>query len=141
MTTTTLQSSRFGSVEVDESSIIEFPDGLIGLGGTRYALLTTDLESPFTWLHSMEDPALALPLTNPSRFFADFELQLDESEAERLEIADAASVDVYVTVRAAAVLEDFAANLRAPIIVHEGRGHQVINQSPNSPLRAPLFGA
>jgi flagellar assembly factor FliW len=141
LTTTTLQSSRFGAVEIDERAIIEFPDGLIGLGGTHYALLATDADSPFTWLHSIDDPDLALPLTNPHRFFADFELQLDESEAQRLEIDDAASVDVYVTVRAAAAREDFAVNLRAPIIVHQGRGHQVINQASNSPLRAPLFGA
>jgi flagellar assembly factor FliW len=36
-------------------------------------------------------------------------------------------------------LEDFSANLRAPILVNNGLGHQVINQAPDAPVRAPLF--
>jgi len=46
---------------------------------------------------------------------------------------------VYVTVRAADALEDFSANLYAPILISGGRGHQVINQSDDAPVRAPLF--
>ena len=34
----TIESSRFGRVEIDPGSVIEFPDGLIGLSGSRYAL-------------------------------------------------------------------------------------------------------
>jgi flagellar assembly factor FliW len=44
-----------------------------------------------------------------------------------------------VTVRAAETLEDFSANLRAPILIAQGSGHQVINQAPDAPVRAPLF--
>jgi flagellar assembly factor FliW len=48
-------------------------------------------------------------------------------------------VDVWVTVRAGAELSDFSANLRAPILVCNGHGHQVINDAPDAPVRAPLF--
>jgi flagellar assembly factor FliW len=48
-------------------------------------------------------------------------------------------MDVYVTVRAAPALEDFTANLKAPILVRDGRAWQVINQAPGCELRAPLF--
>ena len=34
---------------------------------------------------------------------------------------------------------DFSANLRAPILVADGRGHQVINEASDAPVRAPLF--
>jgi len=44
-----------------------------------------------------------------------------------------------VTVRAGEELEDFSANLRAPILIAQGAGHQVINQAPDAPVRAPLF--
>jgi flagellar assembly factor FliW len=44
-----------------------------------------------------------------------------------------------VTVRATESLEGFSANLYAPILISGGRGHQVINQSANAPVRAPLF--
>ena len=52
---------------------------------------------------------------------------------------DPSQVDVWVTVRAAGELADFSCNLRAPIVVWKGRGHQVINEAPDAPVRAPLF--
>ena len=52
---------------------------------------------------------------------------------------DGAEVAVWVTVRAAADRRDFSANLKAPIVVHGGRGHQLLNESPDAPVRAPLF--
>ena len=135
----TIESSRFGRLEIDPETVIEFPEGLIGLAGARYALIARDTETPFVWLQSVDDPSLALPVTNPHRFFPGFAVELTDDEAQRLGIDDATGVDVYVTVRAAASLEDFTANLKAPILVRSGRAYQVINQAAGSELRAPLF--
>lgn len=134
-----IESSRFGRVEIDPASVIEFPDGLIGLPGTRYTLLTRDREGTFAWLQSLDDPALALPVTNPHRFFAGYTVELTDEDAERAGIDERTAVDVYVTVRAAERLEDFTANQKAPILVHEGRGWQVINQADGLDFRAALF--
>ena len=137
--TLTIESSRFGTLTIDPGRVVEFPDGLIGLGGSRYALLSNNPDSPFLWLQSLEDPALALPVTNPHRFFAGFQVEISDGEAERLALDDVTAVDVYVTVRASDALADFTANLKAPILVRDGRAHQVINQAPGCELRAPLF--
>jgi flagellar assembly factor FliW len=134
-----LQSSRFGVLEIPDEAVIEFPNGLIGLGGTHYALLARNEDSAFVWLHSTTDPDLAVPVTNPFRFFTEFEVELSDDEAERIGLTEADDPAVYVTVRAADSLEDFSANLYAPILISGGRGHQVINQSADSPVRAPLF--
>lgn len=137
--TITIDSSRFGRVEIDPETVIEFPDGLIGLSGTRYALLARDEESAFAWLQSLEEPGLALPVTNPHRFFAGYEVELIDEDAERLALDDHTPVDVYVVVRAAEALEDFTANQKAPILVRGGQGWQIINQAEGCELRAPLF--
>ena len=135
----TFESSRFGTLEIQSEAVIEFPAGLIGLGGARYALLSADDKSPFAWLQSIDDPDLALPITNPWLFFTDFAVDIDEAEAGRIGVEDPSTVDVWVTVRAAAELEGFTANLRAPILVSNGRGFQVINESKDAAVRAPLF--
>ena len=135
----TIESSRFGRVEIDPDRIVEFPDGLIGLGGSRYALLASDENSPFLWLHSLEDPDLALPVTDPARFFERFGVELADEDAERLGLDDVTAVAIYVTIRAAETLDEFSANLKAPILVWNGKGHQVINQASDCSLRAPLF--
>jgi flagellar assembly factor FliW len=134
----TVESSRFGTIELDPAAVIEFPAGLIGLGGTRFAIVSHDDESSFRWLHSLEDAGLALPITKPWEFFADYAVDLSDDDAERVG-AEGDEVEVWVTVRAGAELSDFSANLRAPIVIAGGRGHQVINQAPDAPVRAPLF--
>jgi flagellar assembly factor FliW len=134
-----LESSRFGSIEIAPEAVIEFPAGLIGLGGSRYALLADEEEATFLWLHSLDDGELALPVTNPFLFFGSYEVVLGDAEAERIGITDPAEADVYVTVRAAEKLEDFMVNLRAPILISRGRGFQVINEADEAPVRAPLF--
>jgi flagellar assembly factor FliW len=137
--TITLESTRFGPLEIPHDAVVEFPNGLIGLGGRRYALLARAEDATFVWLHSMDDPDLALPLTNPWRFFTSYEVELADDEADRIGIDDDEETAVYVTVRAAESLDDFSANLRAPILIAHGCGHQVINQAPDAPVRAPLF--
>jgi flagellar assembly factor FliW len=139
MSTLTFESSRFGTIEIPAEDVIEFPSGLIGLGGRRYAIVATD-DSAFSWLHSVDDPNLALPITNPWHFFNDYAVDLSDEAAKPI-TADAADVAVYVTVRAGAELSDFYANLRAPILIASGQGHQVINESADAPVRAALFPA
>ena len=142
----TIESSRFGRLEIDPETVIEFPEGLIGLAGNRYALIARDAETPFLWLQCLDDPSLALPVTNPHHFFSNFSVELAEEEAERLGLDeargfdDAKGFDVYVTVRAATSPEGFAANLKAPIVIRAGRAHQVINRAAGCGLRVPLFG-
>jgi flagellar assembly factor FliW len=137
--TLTIDTTRFGEQEIAAEAVIEFPTGLIGLGGSRYALLATDENNAIVWLQSLEDPSLALPVTNPWRFFADYDLELSASEAARIGITDPADADVYVTVRATPSVEDCTANLKAPIVISKGRGYQIINESPDVSMRTPLF--
>jgi flagellar assembly factor FliW len=138
MSTLTVESSRFGTLELDASAAIEFPAGLIGLGGRAYVLLTTSEDASFSWLQSLEDPELALPVTNPWSFFPDYSVELSDEDTQRVG-QDAGAVDVWVTVRAGSELSDFRANLRAPILVANGVGYQVINEAPDVPVRAQLF--
>ena len=141
MTTTpiAIDSARFGQLEIPADDVIEFPAGLNGLGGRRFALIAHDATGPFAWLHSIDDPALAVPVTNPWRFFEDYDLVVGDGDAERLGIEDPSAADVWVVISAKADAADTTVNLRAPIVVAAGRGYQVINEADEAPLRAPLF--
>jgi flagellar assembly factor FliW len=136
---THIESTRFGRVEVAPDSVLEFPAGLIGLGGTRYVLVAHEPGSAFAWLHSAEDPALAIPVTRPWSFFPDYEVVLSDGATTRLPFPQDADPEVWVTVRATDALEDFSANLKAPILAWEGRAFQVINEAADARVRAPLF--
>lgn len=137
--TITIQSSRFGALSIAPEEAIEFPHGLIGLAGSRYALLQRNPGSGFLWLHSLQDGALALPVIDPRPFFPGFELVLSAEERERIGDCDPGAAAVYVTVRAAADPAETVANLRAPLLICAGVGFQVLNGAPGADLQAPLF--
>ncbi|WP_320669667.1 flagellar assembly protein FliW [Patulibacter defluvii] len=132
-----VHSTRLGDVEVPEADVLDFPDGLPGLDGRRWALLRRTADDAFCWLQSLDDPDVALPLTRPERFFPGYALEVEEGELPR-ELGDPAAAEAWVTVRAGERLADFVANLRAPIVVADGRGWQLINRHPDAALRAPL---
>jgi flagellar assembly factor FliW len=133
------ESVRFGTVEVADSDVIEFPDGLVGLPGLRYTLLDRNPGTGFLWLHCVDDPALALPVVGPGQFFEDFRFEVSDEDRERIGLEDLSAGQVLVTVRATPDPMDITANLRAPLLIHERRGFQLINLAEDSPLQAPLF--
>jgi len=137
--TVTIDTTRWGTLELDPADVIEFPRGLIGLGGSAYALMPAEEGSPFRWLQSADDPDIALPVCDPWAFFPEYMVDLSDVESRRVGIKDPSEARVFVTVRAAAALEDFRVNLRTPIVIADGRGHQVINDHRPAPLRAALF--
>lgn len=135
----TIEGTRFGTLELADEAAIEFPTGLIGLPGSRYALVAREETSAFFWLQSLDQPETAIPVTNPGLFFSDYEVEISDADAARTGLDDSTAADVYVTVSAAERPEDFRANLLAPILVSDGRGWQVVNELPDLPVRAPLF--
>ena len=136
-----IQSTRFGAIEIADDAVIEFPDGLIGLPGTRYALVAQQEDSSFYWLHSVDDPSVALPVTHPWLFFPSYEVAVSDEDAAKLGLDAPEQADVFCVVRAAEELEDFTVNLRGPIVVHASRrlGRQVINEAGDYDVRQPLF--
>jgi len=138
---TLIESSRFGPLQVEPEDVIDFPLGMIGLPGHRYTLLDRNPGSGFLWLHSLDEPALALPVVDPRKFFTNFAVSMGDEDRERVGASDLDAAELYITVRAAKDPADIVVNLKAPIVIWERVGHQVLNLSPDASLQAPLFAA
>ena len=80
-----------------------------------------------------------MPVTQPGNFFRSYVVEISDSEADRIGVSDPSQAAVYVTVRATDKIEDFSANLRAPILIVGRRGYQVINEAEGTSVRTPLF--
>lgn len=137
---------RFGDISVDPEQLLHFPEGLLGLGGSDYALIPAR-QGPFLWLQSLNEPGVALPLAPPESFFPDYVLEISPEDRESLPEDGFEDAEVYVTVRAAAEPSECTVNLKAPVLVWLGDGsgpreaYQVINRRAGAALRAPLFAA
>ncbi|MFN8187072.1 MAG: flagellar assembly protein FliW [Gaiellales bacterium] len=136
-----IDSSRFGSIEIPDDNVIALPQGLIGLAGTRYALIAQSEGSPFLWLHSVDDGGLAVPVTNPWLFFPEYEVRLSDDDAAQLELEGPEQADILCIVCAAEDLAGFTVNLLSPVVVNGERrlARQVINEASGYGVREPLF--
>lgn len=136
-----IESTRFGRIEIRDDAVITFPEGLIGLPGSSYALLSQGADDVFFWLQSLDDPALALPVTTPWLFFPGYRVELSAEDAGRLGMAEPEQADVMCIVRAAESLDDFRINLRGPIVIDRAGlvARQVINEAGGHGVSEPLF--
>ena len=135
-----IQTTRFGARSVAEGDVIDFPIGLVGLPGNRYVLLSERADALFSWLQSLADPALALPLIDPRLVRPDYSLELTAADREVLGLASVEEAKVYVAVTARPDPHETTVNLRAPILVIGQRGFQVVTNGPDEDLRVPLLG-
>ena len=79
-----IESTRFGTIEVPEDTILTFPSGMIGFGDLhRYSIVKQREDSVFLWLQSVDDGALAFPIVLPWVFYWDYEVQLSDEDMHR----------------------------------------------------------
>ena len=114
-----VETTRFGVLEVDEGTLITMPSGPLGFEGyTRFCLIQHDAQASFRWLQSIEEPGLAFVVVHPSEYFADYEIEISDADAAKLQLEseDDALVLAILTIRDNG--QDISANLAAPVIVN-----------------------
>ncbi len=116
-----IKTTRFGDIEIDESKILTFKDGIPAFESEHdFVLIPCDEQSPFLFMQSTMTPDLAFLLTSPFVFFPDYELEIDDNTL--LELAIKGEDDVLVLSLLTIPQGDFAkmtANLLAPIIINQ----------------------
>jgi flagellar assembly factor FliW len=60
-----VETSRFGTIEVNEESVIEFPWGIPGFESVKRYVLLEHGEGPFQWLQAVDEPSLAFVVCLP----------------------------------------------------------------------------
>ncbi len=124
-----LETTRFGTIEVDEERIVCFQEGLPGFPqARRFALLEHSHESPFHWLQSVDDGALAFVVMDPLLLDQNYLHAIPGEALADLEIQAATQAAVLVIVNIQRERSSITANLMAPLVINPGnrRGKQVI---------------
>jgi len=131
-------TTRFDEIEVDEKDVIELPAGLIGFPELkRYVILNHDENSPFKWLQSLDDGAIAFVIINPLLFRADYTVEVNEAEVSDLSIDKEQDAVISVIVTMPSDPQKMTANLKAPLIFNlkNRKGRQVILNNPDYTTR------
>lgn len=124
-----VKTTRFGEIEVKSEDLIELPAGLIGFPELkRYVLLDHDKESPFKWLQSLDDGAIAFVLINPLLFKPDYVVEVTEAEVLDLELKAEEDAVISVIITIPTNPQNMTANLKAPLVfnLQNRRGKQLV---------------
>mgnify|MGYP000080636518 CR=1 FL=1 len=81
-----LETTRFGTIDIEEKKIIEFSEGLYGFEKERrftFLPFNPNVESPMEWMQSILSPHLAFVITDPYLYVPDYKLKLLEEDKKK----------------------------------------------------------
>jgi flagellar assembly factor FliW len=126
---------------VDVAELV-FDSGLPGFEDAhRFTLIRWgDEDSPFAIMRSLEHEGLEFVVVPPMAFYPEYELELDDTTAERLELEEAEDAIVLGVVTLGEQAADATVNLLGPIVInrHTRKAAQVVLVRSDYDLRAPL---
>ncbi|MGW8193926.1 MAG: flagellar assembly protein FliW [Desulforhopalus sp.] len=132
--------TRFGEVEYAPENLLCFPSGLIGFDTLRnFIVMPNPKKGPLFWIQSIDDPAVAFILTDPTNFFLDYKVLPDDAERQQLLIdeQDQCHALSVVTVTPG---QQVTVNLAAPILYapKTNRAIQVILENSEYSTKSSL---
>ena len=137
-----VNTTRFGSMEVEEKHVLHFPEGILGFGKLHdYFLLEEESPSLFLWLQAIKKSTIAFPLLETQIIAQNLKLELAPQDAEILKLSDMGLAKSYAIVTIPSDPSKMTANLRAPLVVNieERLARQVILENEDYPIRYPIY--
>ncbi len=114
-----IETTRFGEIDIEEERVIAMPSGMLGFpGNNRYAIMVHSKESPFNWLQSVDDPAVAFVIVDPLLVQPDYQISVHPSDVLEIEIEDPSKALFLVVVNIAKDYSLITANLQGPIVIN-----------------------
>jgi flagellar assembly factor FliW len=137
--TVLVRSDHLGDLDVDDGSVVEVIDGILGFpAATRYAIVPADESGVYVWLQSVDDPSLSFLALVPAPFFPDYAPELDE--ADQLALGIESEEDAQILCLVTISDDGVTANLLGPVILHvrDRVARQVVLADNDLSTRAPV---
>ena len=137
-----IETIRFGVVEIDESKLIMFSEGIPGLEEYRkYALLQFADSYPIIWLQSVEEGGVCLPVVDTFAVLPDYVFEIGDDDVAELELKSPEELHCVNVLVIPTDVKGMTANLAAPIIINTitGKAKQIMLTGSEYNVRAPVF--
>ena len=131
-----INTKYLGKVNISQSSIIAFPNGLLGLKDSKSFVIINMEDMPhFKFLQDIENENISFLVINPWEFFPDYDIELSDDKLENININPKGEnqMEIYAIVSLSKEFKKSTANLLAPVVINlkENKGKQfVLNNSP-----------
>ncbi|MEA3213593.1 MAG: flagellar assembly factor FliW [Chthoniobacter sp.] len=116
-----LEAETTGTRSLDPGARIRLPAGMVGLPeATEFELVTSEDSLPLMWLRSTGAERLSFPVVEPGPFVPNYELELNDADAEILGAAALNTSPLVLTVLTVKSMAPQKAtiNLIGPIVIN-----------------------
>jgi flagellar assembly factor FliW len=135
-------TTRFGLVQVSESEVLRFPEGLVGFRSfTQFVHLPDPEVAGLSWLQSVTAADLAFGMVAPPLALSDYRVEIRPGDRAALELDDERSALIYVILNRGDG-GGLTVNLQGPVAINPLRrlGRQLVLTSSRYAVRYPLDG-
>ncbi len=140
-----IRNDQLGELDIEEDSIIEMPEGLVGFENqNRFYLIRREEYLPFLWMVSVSDPNLCFAVVDPDPFVTEpYTVVLNEAERAELDLREGDPVHVLVIASPGDAPGEVTLNLKGPLLLNPRNRvmRQLLVYSSRLPLRHPVDGA
>ncbi len=141
--TRTIETSRFGNIEIAKERVLTMISPILGFEDiNEFVLLEHADESPFHWLQAIGMPELAFVVTNPQLFGISYEFELPDEATSALNLTRAEDALVFTIVNIPGESpKAMTANLLGPIVINKAnqQAAQVILSDTEFSTKTPLL--
>lgn len=140
-----INTKVFGEIEIEESKIITFENGIIGFPELKSFALIHDMEkgveSGIKWLQSMDEPGFAMPVMDPLAVKEDYNPTVEDELLKHLGDLDEDNTFVLVSVTIPKDITKMSVNLQGPFVINGDtcKACQVIVENAEYPVKYYIY--
>lgn len=142
-----VKTKCFGLIELDEDKIITFEDGIMGFEEFKNYTILYDIESGerpvISWLQSIEEEGLAIPVINPVLIKEDYNPIIEDELLKLLGDLTDENLLILSTITVPTDVTQMSANLKAPFIINSDtrKACQVVVENSDYPVKFSIYEA
>lgn len=140
-----VKTKYFGEIDLDESKVVTFGQGMMGFEDFKKYAILYDIEkeraNTISWLQSLEKPELAFPVINPFLVDEGYNPTVNDEYLEEIGEFQEGDLVVLLTVTVPENIEEITANFKAPVIINAatGKGCQVIAENREYRVKQGIY--
>ena len=140
-----VKTKFFGEVDIDDGKILDFPNGIIGFEDFKKFAIIYDIddesESKISWLQSVEEPTLALPVVDPLAIVTEYSPMIEDELLKPLGNPADEDLLCLLVMTVPSDMTKVTANLKAPVIINSktNKGVQLIVDNADYPVKFNVY--
>ncbi len=140
-----VKTKHFGEIDLAEDKILTFDNGILGFEDCkRYTILYNNEDgnrSAISWLQSLDEQALALPIISPLYVKEDYNPLVEDELLSGLGELTEDNLALFVTLTVPSDLTRMTCNLKAPIVINADtrKGCQIIADNADYMIKYPVY--